>query len=687
MNLEFAPVLPLPLLAALTALIVGLALWHVWLRSRGSLLRLTSAALLIAALFNPIFRQDEKQPLTDIALLLVDHTDSQKTGNRLAQTDAAAEQLRQRILELGNMEVRVATVTNSPAAGADGTRLFAALGRALSDIPDARYAGAVIISDGEVHDAPDAKGLTQLKGPLHALISGSRKESDRRMVIDHAPEFSLVGQDAKLAFHVEDQGGDGSGIPVSVTVPGQDTITLEVKPGAAAEVSVPITHAGENIISLSAAVRPGELSAANNTAIAQVNGIRDRLRVLLVSGEPNAGERTWRNLLKADAAVDLVHFTILRPAEKQDATPLNELSLIAFPTQELFGDKLNKFDLVIFDRYRRESVLPDPYLANVADYVREGGALLIASGPDLAADDGLGSTPIGDVMAATPTGDITETPFKPRLTGTGEKHPVTQSLKGASTTDPQWGRWFRIIDATPVDGEGETEVLMQGPDDKPLLVLRRVGKGRVAQILSDQTWLWARGYEGGGPAADLLKRIAHWAMKQPELEEERLVAAASGDGIVVDRYGLKDSYAPIPAQSPSGKTQQVPLKEVGPGHFQGRFTPNEAGLYSFADGELVAVAAAGNGDAKEQGNLLATDKILSPAAAATGGGIFWLEDGLPSIGKIAPASAYAGAGYLKLRANGQTRTLAVKEIDLFSTLASLAALLLLFTLMWHREGR
>ena len=107
----------------------------------------------------------------------------------------------------------------------------------------------------------------------------------------------------------------------------------------------------------------------NNRAIAVIEGIRDRLRVLLVSGEPHPGERTWRNLLKADASVDLVHFTILRPPEKQDGTPIKELALIAFPTRELFVDKLDQFDLIIFDRYRRQAVLPMAYLHNVADYV------------------------------------------------------------------------------------------------------------------------------------------------------------------------------------------------------------------------------------------------------------------------------------------------------------------------------
>jgi len=687
MSFTFAPALPLPLLIALALAILAVVGALFWFKLRGRSLRTAAAALLLVALFNPIIHQDETEKLTDIAVIVVDRTDSQKITNRLAQTDKAATDLRKAIEQLGNTEIRVATVTSNLDAASGGTKAFAALSRAVADIPPSRYAGAILITDGQVHDLPSAAALAALPGPLHAIITGSRKESDRKLVIDHAPEYILVGEVATINFHVEDQGGNGAEVPVTVALPGEDAQKIVVKPGVAAEVKIPITHAGQNFISLSAELRSGELSAANNTGLAIVNGIRDRLRVLLVSGQPNAGERTWRNLLKADTSVDLIHFTILRPAEKQDGTPLNELSLIAFPTKELFVDKLSKFDLVIFDRYRRESILPDSYLANVSEYVRNGGAMLIASGPDFAEAGGLASTPLEEVLAADPTGQVTETPFKPKLSVNGEKHPITQNLKGASRTDPKWGQWFRLIDATPIMAEGDTQVLLEGPDAKPLLVTRRVGKGRVAQLLSDQGWLWARGYDGGGPQADMLKRIAHWAMKQPELEEERIAAHGQGLDIIVDRYGLKPNYPFATARSPSGKEAQVPLTEIGPGHFQGRFTPDEAGTYAVVDGELQAVAAAGNGDARETTDLLANAKILSPATTAKGGGIYWLEDGLPRLITQGPSQTFAGQGFLALRANGQTKTLAVRELDLFASLLSLAALLLLVSVMWRREGR
>jgi len=685
MSLSFAPLISWTAIAIFGLLVAGLCAFMLVKRVRGTVLRAIAGATLLAALTNPVFHQDERQPLNDIALLVIDHTDSQKLGHRLQQTDQAVEDLKQRINALPNTELRIATVTSGLEAGHEGTRAFSVLNRAMADIPQNRFAGAIIVTDGEVHDVPQGKALATLQGPVHALISGSKTENDRKLVIDHAPQFTLVGQSAKLNFHVEDQGGSGD-IAVTITHTGEDPKHLVVHPGAQGEVSIDVTHAGKNYISLTAEVRPGELSAANNTALATVEGIRDRLRVLLVSGQPNPLERTWRNLLKADSAVDLVHFTILRPPEKQDGTPNNELSLIAFPTKELFVDKLDKFDLVIFDRYQREAILPDSFIGNIADYVRKGGALLISSGPDFAQEDGLASTPLGDVLAAQPTGQVTETPFKPRLTDVGERHPVTQNLPGASKTDPKWGRWFRLIDAAP-SADAATETLLQGAGDKPLLVLRRVEQGRVAQLLSDQGWLWARGYDGGGPESEMLKRIAHWLMKEPELEEDRIAARQVGNDVVVERFGLADEYKAVQMQLPSGKMIDVPLTKKSPGHFTGQIAAAEAGLTVVRDGALETVVEVGSGDAKEMSDLLATDKKLRPAGDATGGGTFWLEDGLPHIAKQSGTSAFAGAGWLNLKANGLYKVLAIREVALFASLLALAALLLTASLMWWREGR
>ena len=682
-SVSFEPVLPWALIAlagvAGLALLLALAIG----RSRGTLLRALSFALLLAALANPVVRNEERQPLPDIAVAVVDLSLSQQTGARSKRTEEAVAALKQAVARLPNTELRTVDVKSLASSEDDGTRAFEVLNRALADIPPDRFAGAVMITDGQVHDAPQDPGKSGIGGPLHALITGSKTEKDRQIVIEKAPRFGMVGQEQIVSFRLDEANGPGQPVPVTMTVSGGTPITLDVSPGQTVEVPVAVDHGGQNIVEITAPSLDGEISLQNNRAVTVIEGVRDRLRVLLVSGEPHAGERTWRNLLKADASVDLVHFTILRPPEKQDGTPTKELALIAFPTRELFVDKLDQFDLVIFDRYRRQSVLPEAYMFNIAQYVRNGGAVLIASGPDLAAEDGLYSTPLSDIMAAIPTGDVVEEPFKPMLTDQGRKHPVTKDLPDSAGETPSWGRWFRLVDTSTQSGE----TVMSGPGDKPLLVLSRQDEGRVAQLLSDQGWLWARGFEGGGPQTELLRRLAHWLMKEPDLEEEALNGRQQGNDLIVERRTMADSAEPVEVTLPSGKTETVPLRQISPGRFQGSLPVTEAGLHRLADGKLMAVAATGNGDAREMANLRSTTDVLDPVARATGGSTSWLEDGMPQIVKVSAGRQMAGAGWIGLRANDSYRVQAVSDTPLFATLLSLAALLLALGSMWYREGR
>lgn len=682
-SILFDPVLPWSLVATLAGAGLLLVVVMVLAGSRGVSLRALSLVLLVSALANPSVRNEQREPLTDIAVAVIDRSLSQESGSRPQQTAAAEQALREMAQRLPNTELRVVDVRSGIGAEDDGTRVFEALARALADIPPERFAGAVIVSDGQIHDVPADAGAAGIGGPVHGLITGSRRERDRKVVIVRAPRFGIVGKPQTMLFRIEETNGPGAPVDVRIAIGRGDPRIVTVTPGQTVEVEVPVDHGGQNIVEIGAPSLQDEISVQNNRAVAVIEGIRDRLRVLLVSGEPHPGERAWRNLLKADASVDLVHFTILRPPEKQDGTPTRELSLIAFPTRELFVEKLDEFDLVIFDRYSRQTILPAAYLSNVARYVRDGGAVLIASGPDLADADGLYATPLSDVIAAAPTGAVTEGGFRPELTEAGRKHPVTANLPGSDGERPAWGRWFRLIDARVTSGE----TVMKGIDDKPLLVLSRVGKGRVAQLLSDQGWLWTRGFEGGGPQTELLRRMAHWLMKEPELEEESLSARQAGGNLVIERRTMSDRTEPVTVTLPSGKTETLPLTEVAPGRFQASLPVTEAGLHRLGDGTLEAVAAAGAATAREAADILATAAALTPVVTATGGSITWLEDGMPRLVKVDKGRRMSGSGWIGLTANGAHRTMAVTEIPLFSSLLALGALLLAISAMWYREGR
>jgi hypothetical protein len=653
-------------------------------RMPAALLRAAGLALLLAALANPQLSEEEGEKLSDVVAVIVDDSDSQSFADRRQQTDEALQQLRDRVAALGNTELRIGRTISGTTRDTDGTRVFAALARITADIPPDQYGGAVIISDGQVHDAPTAGEASRLKGPIHTLLSGSKREIDRRVVIEQAPRFAIAGQSHEVRFRVSEEPAGSTPIAVSIRFPNGEERKLELVPNTTDSIVVPIERAGQNIVEIAAAAVPGEITTVNNRVLAVIDGIRDRLRVLLISGEPHPGERTWRNMLKADASVDLVHFTILRPPEKQDGTPTRELSLIAFPTRELFLEKLDQFDLVIFDRYQRQSILPDAYLSNVAEYVRGGGAVLVSSGPDFASPDGLSGTPLSEVLAALPTGEVTEEAFKPMVTLTGQRHPVSRNLPGGNAAVPTWGRWFRVIDTVPQNAAQE---LLSGPGNKPLLALARVGEGRVAQFLSDQGWLWARGFEGGGPQVELLRRISHWLMKEPDLEEEALRAHQDGRNLVVERQTLADAARQIDVTSPSGKQSRITLQQVRPGVFANSMAAAETGLYTLRDGDLTTFAIFGTADQKEFTEVRATADVMAPVAAATRGTVSWLEDGMPRLSKARAGALMGGSGWMALTDNEQFRVLSVRETPLFSTLASLAMLLLALSFMWYREGR
>lgn len=684
--IDFAPYLPPAILWILTGAAAAMTAYAFAVRARGAWARGLAFAAILAALADPLIVHETREPLADVTALMIDRSQSMDIDRRKAEAGKAAAEIERTLKEQKNLEVRVTEVQTHNTGDDNGTELFSALNNTLADVPPDRVAGAIAITDGEVHDAPAPNNIS-LHAPLQVLIAGKHGERDRKLTVTNAARFAIVGQNAEIELRVDDFGSAATGdAKVDVRVDGVDRGDRPVPIGRKTPLAVPIAHGGENVIELEARRGPAELTFENNRAVVTVNGVRDRLRVLLVSGEPHAGERVWRTLLKADPSVDLVHFTILRPPYKQDSTPIDELSLIAFPTHELFVEKLDRFDLVIFDRYRERGILPLAYFENIARYVENGGALLVSGGPEFAQAQSIYRTPLAAVLPAQPTGEEITGGFKPMVTEAGETHPVTRDLSGANAQGkpPSWGRWFRLIGAQTVSGE----TVMSGPDNKPLLVLDRVGKGRVAELLSDQAWLWARGFEGGGPDAELLRRLAHWLMKEPELEEERLSASIAGGTIAIERRTMAKTAKPVTLTTPSGKTQTIPLAETEPGSWRATAKAGELGLYRLTDGTLSTVAAAGPLNPKEVADMRATDTILKSVAEASGGSVHWLTDGgVPRIRRVLPGRLAWGDNWIGLRDNGAYRVTSVEQETLLPPW--LAAVLLLGTVLlaWRIEGR
>ncbi|MCA0921354.1 hypothetical protein [Pseudooceanicola nanhaiensis] len=675
----FDPLLPWPLLAGLGAAMlafIGLALWR---GLRGWPLRALAAVVVLGALTGPSLRQEDRAPLSDIVLLVEDRSASQQLSDRAQQTEAAAERLAAEIAARPNTEVR--RVTLGDGAGDSGTQLMTALSEAMAEEPRGRIAGAILLSDGRLHDldrAPD------MPAPLHLLLTGQPEDWDRRLIVRNAPAFAILGEPVTLTLRIEDSGAapEGTGeAPLDISVDGAEPERFMVQTGRDIELPITLPHGGRNVIQFSVPAEDGELTDRNNTALVQMNGVRDRLRVLLVSGEPHAGGRTWRNLLKSDSSVDLVHFTILRPPAKQDGVPVSELSLIAFPTRELFLEKIEDFDLIIFDRYKRRGILPALYLDNVRQYVEDGGALLINAGPDFASADSLYRSPLAEVLPGRPTARVIEEGYRPHVTDLGERHPVTAGLTRGWQGD--WGRWLRQIELEPERGT----TVMEGAEDKPLLILDRVGEGRVALLASDQAWLWNRGYEGGGPQLELLRRLAHWMMKEPELEEEALTAEATGQRMRIIRRTLGEEVGPLTITTPSGEEVELTLQEVAPGQFTAEYTGPEIGLYRLANDDQNAVIGLGPAAPREFEQTIADGTTLEPLVDGTRGGILALSDGVPSVRDVRAGRPAAGRGWIGFTPRNAYETQDVRLIPLLPAWLVLLLAAGLILAAWLREGR
>jgi hypothetical protein len=684
-GITFAPLVPSLLLWIALAAAVFIAALLLLSRARGAGLRILALALILLALANPSFTREEREPLSSVAAVVIDKSPSQNFGDRTSETAKAQVALVESLKKINGLEVRVVEAGQADGE-TDGTKLFGALSSALSDVPIDRVAGAFLITDGRVHDIPANPGALGFQAPVHALVTGRKDERDRRIAISAAPRFGIVGQTQTITYRLDDQGVSGQRAKVVVRYDGEVISERTVLSGQTVNVDVEIKHAGSNIIEIEASALEKELTLVNNRAVIAIDGVRDKLRVLLVSGEPHSGERTWRNLLKSDASVDLVHFTILRPPEKQDGTPINELSLIAFPTRELFQQKINEFQLIIFDRYARQGVLPIAYFDNIARYVRSGGAVLVSAGPDYASSTSIWRTPLDSVLPAEPVG-VTEKPYYAQLTDIGKRHPVTRGLEGSSTEPPHWSRFFRTVDTR----NATNPPVMTGGDGKPLLLLSRFGEGRVALLLSDHIWLWARGYEGGGPHLDLLRRTSHWLMKQPDLDEEALHLQVRGHDLVVQRQTMADSVAPVTVTSPTGATRQLELSAGEPGTWTAALPANELGLWQATDGTLKALINVGPTNPREFSEVTSTTEMLMPLARATGGDARRVVNGsgidLPRIVPVRASSVFHGDGWMGVKMREASVVRGVGVLPIFAGLIGLLLLLGAFAATWLREGR
>ena len=548
-NIIFYPYIPITFLYIVIFVSLFITFINYKLKSNSAFLKFLFMLIIILSLANPVIMSENRESLPDTVAVILDLSPSQSINDRKKNALEAYENLKNQLGKINNLEVRYKTIN-----GEKGTNIFNPLSSLIGDIPDNRLAGAIIITDGQIQDVPEINALN-FPAPINFLITGNKNEYDRRLIIEESPRFGIVGEEVTIKLRVEDINADVPNALVTINMNDKDKQSRSIPIGESVSITLPLERAGITSLNIEVEEGKNELTLKNNQIVISINAIRERLKVMLVSGEPNMGLRNWRNLLNSDPSVDLIHFTILRPPNKQDLTPVGELSLIPFPSRELFQLNLNSFDLIIFDQYHLRGILPQYYLKNIVEYVVNGGALLDTAGPSYAGPYSLSLSPLQSILPTEPTGEVVVEEFVPNITNYGLRHPVTANLQeiNGDKIENNWGSWFRMVEGLAVDGD----VLLEGPENRPLLVLNRIGQGRVAQILSDQSWVWTRSDSNKGPQADLLRRLVHWLMKEPDLEENELSAKFENNTLIIRKNSLIPDLNSVKIIYPSNETDII----------------------------------------------------------------------------------------------------------------------------------
>lgn len=656
-----------------------LAVLYAWQNGWRSLWRIVAALCLLTVLANPSIVTEKREHTADVALVIVDRSPSQSLAGRPAMIDAALAWIRQQLNARPGIELRVRETQGSTTSPVTETNLFDTYESGFADVPANRRAGAIIISDGRVADIP--ANIAPSHEPIHLLLTGRKDDHDLQIRLLKAPTYGLTGQTLQLTFRIDNPGGEyGQNVAVTLRSPDGTTRTETIAANMPQTWTIPVPYPGQNVYEMTIPEDKGELTLLNNRAVFSVTGVRDRLKVLLVSGEPHAGGRTWRDLFKADSGVDLIHFTILRSPMERDPTPQRELSLIAFPIRELFETKLGEFDLIVLDRFHLNKILPDFYFQNIRNYVENGGALLEVSGPTFGTDESLYNTALGSIFPTRPNGTVIQSAFKPLVTALGKIHPVTQTI----ARNPVWGAWLQFVPVAVIQGD----VLMTASNGNPLLILNHVGKGRIAQLASDQIWLWSRGYDGGGPTEELLRRIVHWLMKEPELEEDALDARADGQTLTVRRRQIKENGEAVTLTKPDGSKETVPLTSGDDGWLSAQLTAKDQGIYEFSSGPHRRMVSYGDTNSPELRDLIASPEAFANVIKQSKGASLRLEDTpQPEIRLLNADRSYGGRDWLGLRQNNST---VVTGTEQHAVLPPWLGLILAFTMIiagWWTEGR
>lgn len=574
-------------LFALTCAVSGASFYR---KIPGTTLRSGAAAAVFAALANPQAIDEEKRVLPRVIPVFMD--ESASLGSRGSYVKETFSLLESQLSALGPVTLRQVSFGNDEmSASKPGTHLAQTMQMTLNTIPEDEMGAVFIVSDGIVADINNIAGKN-INAPVHALIVGEEGEEDFYLDVISAPSIGIVGEEQNIEFSVVD--GKSSDLhtataSVSIFYNGQKvrTNTIPVNDPqniVLSEIYPDGLQLGPNLIDIhiegietGANRTPEEVSYENNRITIITEGISDRENWLLFTGEPGPGTRLWRNMLTSGASNRLLHFSYLRPLDKEDMTPLRDLATTVLPVVEVFEQKLSEQDVVIFDNYTFNGVIPASYFTHLNRYVEEGGSLIIVGADTLTSPASIAKTTLSEIMPLLPLEDalVYTNGFVPAVTEDGLRHRITGDIVESSPPET-WGPWYMLAQTV---ARPEATVLLEDGAGTPLLAIQTVGKGRVAMLGSNQATVWAAGHKGGGPAVDLYENLAGWLIRNPKFDDENLRLVEKGGQIAVELRTMKDTVDPVRITKPSGETFDVLPELSTPGVYTFQFPVHEKGGY------------------------------------------------------------------------------------------------------------
>jgi len=560
-------------------------------------LRALALALALALLLQPTLRfRQLKAPPARLAIL-VDASASMARGEDASRLAAARELIashRSEIDELARRHriawyrfadeleaVPSAERATDEVGDADGTDIRGALESLVATERTNPLIGVILLSDGgdtesEPGDDPEERldWAEELEVPVNTVaLTKTGRQRDLSITSARVDPFAFSRSETPIAVSVRSIGLQQQQVEITLAQDGsvmqRRKVDLVGGEGKLTFNALP-SRLGRHVLTVTVPVPDGDEVPENNTAHVAFDVIRDKFRVLHVAGRPSWDQHFLRDFLSSWPRVDLVSFYILRTPYQSSMRGAAGLALIPFPTEDLFEQHLDEFDIVVFQDFDPAEVGVEVYLDEIADFVREGGALVMIGGAKGFGSGAIEKSPVADLLpvrllpSRTPANRIeSDRPFRARLSEAGERHPLMRLEPDPQDNAELWKSLDRLDGLARVARMSEQGIrLLEDPSTRvddgpaPVIAVREADRGRTMTIATDSLWRWRFSAPmGGGPAdayPDLWRRSIAWLTRDPDLDRLRVEVkpwtAEPDQPVEIEISMVDEAYLPAPGE-------------------------------------------------------------------------------------------------------------------------------------------